>query len=652
MRKTPVLRLFPAREVAVVAVLAGLTRVVYRVLAGDSLFLQTPVVDASFFDIWARTLADGRVFQAQEFFKPPLEAYLLSWLYRLGLGMTGVQVLQMAAGVLTCVLVLGVGRLAFGPRTGFVGAAAVALLPILPFFENQLLAESWTGLLTAGALLCVLLAIEGRGGPAGRVMAVGGLLLGLAALGRPNLMLPAVVVVVWCRWARRRGTGPGLAAGLVFLAGFAAGIAPATLHNLKYGEMVAVSANLGPNLVAGHSDRADGISAIPVGVQWDDLQLRTRQAGARGPAAASRFLVGEARRWVAAHPGRTLALLGKKILLLVNAREGRNNINPRWMAEKEGVFILARWWPGTWLVLPLAVVGLAWTTRGHPGRVFLAWFLAALALGVLPFFVNARFRLPMLPVLALFAAAGALWLIDRVRSGPPRALALPLGVLAGAFVVVNVDWFDLGAARWLARDHFNHGFALTRDYGDRKADPVGAEASFRRSLELDPADPDANEHFGAFLTKRAQRFLAEGRERESRGDPAGAARSYDRAEDLLAEAEEFHGRAIAAFPRATNAWLNRGICRMWRGDLRAFRARRAQAAGEEERAREAGLAALRFYRDAVGDYQEGLAIDPGLHDARRNIGITVEAVRNLPDVDPAITDFKSRLPEPDQGGRR
>ena len=66
-----------------------------------------------------------------------------------------------------------------------------------------------------------------------------------------------------------------------------------------------------------------------------------------------------------------------------------------------------------------------------------------------------------------------------------------------------------------------------------------------------------------------------------------------------------------------------------------------------------GLAALRLYRDSVEDFRKALEVDPGRQDARRNIGTVVEAVRDLPDVDPAITDFKSRLPAPDgSAGRR
>jgi 4-amino-4-deoxy-L-arabinose transferase-like glycosyltransferase len=649
--KNPDIVVLPARQVAIVAVMAGLIRIAYRLLSTDSLFLETPVVDASFFDIWARALADGRVFQAQVFFKPPLQAYLLSWLYQLGFGMTEVQILQMLAGVVTCVLVLGVGRLAFGARVGLAGAAVTALLPIFAFFENQLLAEPWTGLLTAAALLLLMLAISGRGGPVTRSVVAAGFLLGLAALGRPNLMLPAVAVAVWFGWTGRRKKGPGLGTGVAFLIGFVIGIAPATLHNLKYGELVAVSANLGPNLVAGHSDRADGVSAIPVGVLWDDLQLQARQAGARGPADASRLLTRQAGRWVVENPGRTVQLLGKKLLLLVNAREGRNNINPRWMAEEEGVFLLGRWWPGTWLVIPFALVGLIFTGRGHPSRMLLVWFLIALAVSMLPFFVNARFRLPMLPVLALFAASGGVWLFDRWRAGARRALAVPLAVLALSFVVSGVDWFGLGDDRWLARDHFNHGYALGREYDGRQPDLAGAERSFRRALELDPDDVDANEHLGAFLLQRARPHLTEGNRREAQGDLAEAARAYEPAGRLLAEAGRLQSRAIELYPRSVKSWLNRGVGRMWRGDLESFAVRRALAAGDTTGARGPGLAALQFYRDAVGDFQKGLEVDPSQRDARRYIQVTVEALRRLPDVAPAITDFKRRLPATDAGRR-
>ena len=117
-------------------------------------------------------------------------------------------------------------------------------------------------------------------------------------------------------------------------------------------------------------------------------------------------------RWIISHPGRAAALVGKKTLLLINAQEGRNNINPRWLADEDGVLLLARWWPATWLLLSPALLGLGYFRRWKPGGSLLLWVIVLQAAAVLPFFVNARFRLPLLPLLALFAAAGVAILVE------------------------------------------------------------------------------------------------------------------------------------------------------------------------------------------------------------------------------------------------
>ncbi len=182
----------PRRDALLVAAVAAGLRVLYWALYSRTPFFHTPVVDASFFDIWARTLAEGRVFQADVFFKPPLYPYLLSWLYGLfGRSLPAVYLLQSLAGVGTCLLTWAIGRRVFGPRLALAGGLVTAALPILPFFELQLLAESWTTLLT-------LLAAW--------------LLLGVAALGRPNLLLAAAAVAGWLAWpaagARRPACRP------------------------------------------------------------------------------------------------------------------------------------------------------------------------------------------------------------------------------------------------------------------------------------------------------------------------------------------------------------------------------------------------------------------------------------------------------------
>ena len=646
--------LLPMAQTLTVLAAALLLRLFYWQLASTSPFLHTPVVDGSFFDMWARTLAEGRVFQAQAFFKPPLYAYLLAFLYRLGFGLTGVFVLQMVVGALGCALTLAVGRIVFAPRVAFAGALIAALLPILPFFECQLLAETWTTTLTLAALLPVLLAASGLTRPRGRLLALAGVLLGIAALGRPNLLLVLVICAGLLWWNGRRrigpngrpGAGPGVAPIVALVAGFLVAIAPATLHNLKYGEFALISANLGVNLYTGQSDTADGISAIPVGTLWDDIQLRTRQAGAGTPVASSRFLVRETLAWMAAHSGRTLELWGRKAVLLFSGYEGRNNINPLYLAREDGVFLLARWWPGTWLILPFAVVGLIWAGRGESAASLLRWLVVGQAVAILPFFVNARFRAPLLPLLALFAAAGAVVLLNAVRT---RRWAVP-AVLLLVLALGSGDWFGLGADRWLARDHFNLGLIHLRPYGDRQPDPATAALNFRRALALDPDDVDYNERFGALLLSQAQPLVAEGGNLERAGQAPAAAAAYNRAAALLAEAAPLHRRATEVFPRSFRSWGNLGTCRMWQGDVQSAQARAALAAGDQTAASRLALGALGSYQEAVDCLQMSLQVNQAQPEVRRQIPLIWPAVLDLPDLDPAIGRVQEQLRQRLGGG--
>ena len=299
---------FPVRQAVIVAVVALVFRAVYWLLASKSLFLQTPVVDASFFDIWARTLAEGRVFQEAEFFKPPFYAYLLSWLYKAGFSLTGVLILQMLVGTLTVLLTLAIGRLVFS-LTGRFRRGAGHGSPAHPaIFRNPAAGRIVDHRADHG-----IPAADPAGGqgkqrrnwpnPAGRGTAYGGCRAGAT---KPDAGHRHRGGWLWWRGRAEQAVRVSLGSLGLLLAGFLMAISPATFHNLRYGEFTLISANLGANLVAGNSDTADGVSAIPVGVHWDDLQLMSRQAGAASPASASRWLTGEAVRWMTAHPGQTL----------------------------------------------------------------------------------------------------------------------------------------------------------------------------------------------------------------------------------------------------------------------------------------------------------------------------------------------------------
>lgn len=636
---------FPWRQAAIVAAVALAVRILFWLPAGRSLFLQTPVVDASFFDLWARALTEGRVFQTQVFFKPPLAAYVLAALYRLGLDMPGVLVLQLGVGIVTSVLTFAIGRLVFSPRVAFAGAIAAAALPILPFFEAQMVAEAWTTALAQGSLLLFLLALRDRERRPVSKLASAGLTLGLAALGRPNVLIVLPVLAVWLWRQGRAGRHPGWRALVPVAIGCAVALVPSTLHNLRYGAFVPVSANLGVNLLTGHNDQADGVSAIPVGVRWDGLQLEMRQRGALTAGAVSALTTRDALRWAAAHPGRELQLLGKKVMLLLNAGEGRNNINPRWLAEEEGVFVLARWWPGTWLLLPLAVGGLVFWPR-EPRADLLRWLIVVQAAAILPFFVAARFRAPLLPLAALFAAAFVGQLLAWHRADRRRFL-LALLMTAALFGVVNVDWFGLGRDRWLATDHYNLAVIHTRAFGGRQPDAVLAEHHFRRAIELDPDDVDARERFGAFLLTRARPEVERAQSLMAAGRVAEGTTARSQAVPLLEEAARHQTRALELYPRSYRSALNLGLCRLWQGEMSVLGLSPASTSADAIVA----SAALTYYGLADEALQTAARIDPSWNDPRQALQDVRRRALAVPNVTPAVEVAKRRFVTPGVGAK-
>lgn len=609
------------RHLLVTGAVALAWRVVAWVLLARTPFFTTPVVDASHFDLWARALAEGREFQPGAFFKPPFYPYLLSGLYKLGFGITGVYALQALAGAGTALLVVLIARRVLPARGALAAGLATALLPILPFFELQLLAESWTTLLTVAAVLWLLQAGE-RPTVAARAAVLAGVALGLAALGRPNLLPVVGGAAAWLALVLRRERRPLVLPVVLLLAGAGLAILPATLHNARAsGAFVPVSANLGANLVTGNRDRADGVSAIPVGVEWDDLQLQSFQAGHREPASSSRWLAAQARAWIAAHPGRAAGLLGRRVLALLSGWEPRNNIGAAWLARQHGVVILQRWWPGTWLLLACALPGLV-AVRWNRAAVLLAVVIGLQAVSVMPFFVNARFRMPLLPLLAVFAVAGAMALAA-LRKPTGRTLAVA-AVFVAALVVVNVDWLGLGAPRWGAEDAFNEALIALRGYGGRPIDQRAALNLLAEASRLDPSFPDAPERTGSLLLQEAQGRLVEARRLLAKQDHAAAQAQAQATVQLLDAAAAAHRQALAAYPRSFNSLSNLGAASLLKAELMGELAGAAAAAGDAAAAGRLRADEIAACDAATGWFDRALALSPEDRTTLRNRALAAE----------------------------
>ena len=184
-----------------------LLAILYRGLCfwviGEHPLFHNPVVDAGYHDHWAQRIIAGDLFGhgPDDVFKPPLYAYFLAGCY-LGFDRSifFVQWLQYILGSLSCVMTAILSARLLGSRVGLAAGVLSALYAPYVFFESQLLTPGLSIFLNLAALL--VLVVPGRRLTCGRMLA-GGLLFGLSAGVRPDVLLPASFAVFFLLWRSR-----------------------------------------------------------------------------------------------------------------------------------------------------------------------------------------------------------------------------------------------------------------------------------------------------------------------------------------------------------------------------------------------------------------------------------------------------------------
>jgi len=476
--------------------------IAYRVAcfceAGGHPLFRFPVVDAQYHDEWARRIAAGDWFGhgPDDVFKPPLYPSFLAVLYSVfGRNIWLIQWSQHILGAFSCVFLAILGGRLVGRRAGIIAGLLAAGFAPYVFFELQLLTPALSLFLNLVAIILILPDWKGR--CYGRLL-VAGLLFGLSMGVRPDVVVPASLVLLYLVFENRHMPNRQLAVRVsCLLVGGLAIILPIIVRNYHLtGQFIPVSSNSGINLYVGNSTDADGISSVPVGLRWERLICLVPQEVLEKPATASRWWAGAARHEIVADPAAALLRLGRKALAFFNRREFRNNICYHFMQRecwplRVSPFQLA-------LILPLAACGLVrlWCSGSLMLRrtsvLCMLWVAGYWAVGV-AFFVTARFRLPATPFLILPAAWALVDSVDAVRQRQWRTLAACVAVALGAGVICWPQWFGAPEDGWV-RDNVNLSSSLSA-----AGEPGKAMEACRRAIEIEPQDPDAHFLIGRML---------------------------------------------------------------------------------------------------------------------------------------------------------
>lgn len=489
-------------------------------------FFDSPVVDAQTYDEQAQAIVGGAwtagtSTDGEAFWQPPLYPYFLAFVYMLfGRDLLIVRLLQACIGALTCVMASELtARLRAGSaeaeRAAWVTGLLLAAYGPLIFFDGELLVPVLSLALDTAALLC-LLARRPRLGWAG-------LLLGLSAIARPTILLFAGAQGLWLlresRPLSQRLKRLGLFGGLLLLP-----ILPVTLHNVWVAhEPVLISSNGGINFYLGNHPDYKQMVGIRPGIAWKALMRQPTEAGISGDAATSAWWTQQALQHWQAQPLRMLTLTAQKGWLLFQRDELYRNLDLRFFSRHHAPWLL--YGIGYGLLLPLALLGL-WRVRGSPEVSLLHRFLLAQAVGVVLFFVVARFRLGLIPVLSVFAGLGVSAAVELVQARAFTTLGKWGAALLGLMTLFRWDPLQLASV------DESEGFNLVGQAHSNAGRRTEALAAFSEALRLNPQQVDA-----AFNLGRELHLLGR-----------------------CGEALPYYAQALTAYPNDLDALNNQALC--------------------------------------------------------------------------------------------
>lgn len=492
---------------------------VLQIQSNDPYFFQ-PSVDPLFYHEWAIRIAQGDLLGDGVFLQGPLYPYLLGGVYWLtGPNLLVPRLLQSLLGAAVCVLVWQLARQLFDRRVALLAAAMASVHAMAIFYEGSLLIVN---VLTPIILMLLIEMARAEAQPTPLRWGGVGLLAGLAALARPNMLLFIPFILVWMAWGMWGRVARERIA--VMLACFAIGTAlmlgPSLLHNVAVaGDWVLVSASAGMNFYNGNGPDANGVHNVPRifdrsqadhPAEQNLVYAQVAEAELGRPLLASEvsdYWFARGLAHVREHPGEWLRLLFKKSLLFVNAGEPWNNRSIDVSRQFSWVLRLPLLTFG--VIAPFALLGVALGLPHWRTLLPLYGLLGVYAATCIAFFMLSRYREPAVPVFVIFASYAIVWLFDVAKQRRTKALIVGCSSLALLALVVHreiipvdlsVAYYNLGNKYLGLNDHdravaqYDRSLAIDASY---------ISAHNNRALAIEASGRSIEEKIAAWRVVRA-----------------------------------------------------------------------------------------------------------------------------------------------------
>ena len=488
-------------------------------------------IDAQQYHLMAVGFLKGTWPGEQAFFWPPLYPLFLGLLYKtIGQNVTVLRILHATLGSVSCVLVYFIARTVFNRRFVPIAAAIICCLcGTLVYFDSQLLSGSLDVLLELLIIFSLLFASRRR--------QIGwwvltGLVFGLSVINRGAILLFLPIILFWMYMVLRyhwglevKPEGPAFwktAVAILLPVGLI--VFPVVLHNVRYDRAVVdkkpepvglkqfvstgflpIASNLGINFYLGNHwelREVNNINHPEHFIYFHRIKDEPAEKGIESAFGQSRYLVRQTLGHTFEKPVDFIKLMGLKVFQLFNGAEIPRNANLYAFRQYSGILSILLWkkiiaFPSG-LIIPLGLVGLFLSRELWRKHFLLLGCLVIQSIFILAFFVTARYRLPAIPLLSIYAAFALEAFIRYAKQSPKRRAAVPIVLLVLLVLFCN---------SFTGRIETEHGYSEYGNLGNALLGEGKIEEAILRyneALKLAPDYPEANIRLANALSQKGE----------------------------------------------------------------------------------------------------------------------------------------------------
>lgn len=470
------------------------------------------------------------------FYSSPFYILLLAFFQVLGLNYIQIQIIQVVLGALNCWLIYRAGTIYFNRPVGFIASLVAVCYGSFLIYNSSFLPTAWVVSFNLAGLICL--------GNYGRKKKVGwligaGIFIGFSIITRPNISVFLLLLLPWvavsCRTGNRASSKQTCSeesparlkskyrsddliqaekkwkcgVGRIFCLVIPAIMVVLPIAGLNFfhsGEFIPVTASGGWVFYCGNNERVKGFDFSPPPEMSNRISSYYVRSGNNSLSylehlvsremaqertgcdlnhgESSSFWLGEGIKFLSRNPGLYLKLLGKKLLSALNSYEPHDVPEVMVRADQLKAYSLI----GAALIFPLALLGII-TCRPRTGGIILYLYLLSYLISFLMMYVIPRFRMPVVPLLILFAAAAGFKIYSQIRARQWIGLVRNIIILFPLIVLVNIRTPAIKRDRDIVRPAFIHEWKGLTFMKRGKREDAGDE--FRKALELNPRSHQA-----------------------------------------------------------------------------------------------------------------------------------------------------------------